>query len=174
MPTLPLTSPMVAVSDTSPLSNLAIIGRLGLVREQFGAVLVPSAVRHELSRLRQPAAASLIAAAFDDGWLRITPLRHAVPPEIGAGLHAGEAEAIALAGEQRADMVLLDDGAARRRASNIGLRFIGVLGILLRARQRGRLPSLREEIRRLREEAHFFGAPKLEAEVLAAAGEKPA
>ena len=155
---------MVAVSDTSPLSNLAIIGRLGLVRDQFGTVLVPSAVRQELSRLRQLAAATLITAAFDDGWLRIAPLRQAVPREIGAGLHVGEAEAIALAVEQRADVVLLDDGDARRRASNIGLHFIGVLGILLRARQHGRLPSLGEEIRRLREEA----------ELVVAAGENPA
>jgi predicted nucleic acid-binding protein len=165
---------MVAVSDTSPISNLAIIGRLGLVREQFGTVLVPSAVRHEISRLRHSAAASLIEAAFTDGWLRVTPLREAIPREIGTGLHSGEAEAIALALEQRAELVLLDDGDARRRASEIGLRFIGVLGILLRARQHGRVASLREEIRRLREEARFFVAPKLEAELLIPAGEMTA
>ena len=164
---------MVAVSNTSPISNLAIIGRFGLVREQFGTVLVPSAVQQELSQLRHNAAASVIAAAFADGWLRITPLRQAVPREIAAVLHSGEAEAIALALEQRADLVLLDDGDARRHASEIGLRFIGVLGILLRARQHGLVASLREEIRRLREEARFFVAPKLESELLIAAGEKP-
>ena len=165
---------MVAVSDTSPISNLAIIGRLGLVHGQFGTVLVPSAVRQELSRLRHAAAARVIDSAFADGWLRVSPLRQAVPREIADGLHSGEAEAIALALEQRADLVLLDDGDARRLASEIGLRIIGVLGILLRARQQERVASLREEIRRLREEARFFVAPSLEAELLVAAGEMPA
>ena len=43
---------MVVVSNTSPLSNLAIVGRLALLRDRFGAVLVPSAVRRELNQLR--------------------------------------------------------------------------------------------------------------------------
>lgn len=165
---------MVAVSDTSPISNLAIIGRLGLLREQFGTVLVPSAVQQEISRLSHPAATGVIDAAFADGWLRVTPLRQAVPRETAAGLHPGETEALALAVEQRADIVLLDDGDARRRAAEIGLHFIGVLGILLRARKQGGVPSLREAIRRLREEARFFVAPRLEVELLIAAGEQAA
>jgi len=49
--------------------------------------------------------------------------------------------------------------------------FIAVLGVLLRARQAGRIPSLRDEIRRLREEAGFFIAAKLEVELVIAAGE---
>ena len=144
------------------------------MHDQFGTVLVPAAVRQELSRLRHNAATSLLGAACADGWLRVAPLQRAVPREIGAGLHSGEAEAMALALEQSAELVLLDDGDARRRAAEIGLRFTGALGILLRASQHGHVPSLREEIRRLREEARFFVAPKLEAELLIAAGEKPA
>jgi len=38
---------MRVVSNTSPLSNLAIIGHLGLVREQLGIVLIPPTVRAE-------------------------------------------------------------------------------------------------------------------------------
>ena len=165
---------MVVVSNTSPLSNLAIIGRLGLLQEQFGTVLVPGAVRQELSRLRHSAAIGLLDAAFSEGWLRVTPLQKPVPTDVGIGLHPGETEALGLAIEQHADLVLLDDGDARRRAAQIGLRFLGVLGILLRARQQGRVPSLREEIRRLREEARFFIAGKLEVELLISAGENPA
>ena len=43
---------MVVVSNTSPLSNLAIVGRLALLRDQFGAALVPSAVQRELIQRR--------------------------------------------------------------------------------------------------------------------------
>jgi len=92
----------------------------------------------------------LLDAAFSDGWLRITPLQKPAPAAIGVGLHSGETEALGLAVEQRAEVVLLDDGDARRRAAEFGTRFIGVLCILLRAQQAGRVPSLREEIRRLR------------------------
>jgi predicted nucleic acid-binding protein len=164
---------MVVVSDTSPLSNLAIIGRLDLVRGQFGLVLVPSAVRRELMRLEHGAASDLLDAAFNDGWLQVTPLLQAVPGNLSAGLHAGEAEALALALEHRADFTLLDDGDARRRAMDAGLRITGALGILLRAKREGEIPSFRNEIRRLRNEAHFFIAPRLERELIAAAGEIP-
>lgn len=162
---------MVVVSNTSPLSNLATIGRLGLLRDQFGAVLVPVAVREELSKLNHTTAASSLDAAFADGWICVTPLRQAVPGEVSDGLHLGESEALGLAFEQKADWVLLDDGDARRRAARLQLRFIGVLGVLLRAKKQGQVALLREEIRRLREEAHFFVAKALELELLKACGE---
>ncbi len=164
---------MVVVSNTSPLSNLAIVGRLALLRDQFGAVLVPSAVRRELIQLRHGAAVQMLDEAFSDGWLQITPLLRPVPGQLGAGLHPGESEALALALERSADLTLLDDGDARRRATEAGLQIIGVLGILLRAKRNGRVPSLREEIRRLRKEARFFVARPLERKLIAAAGELP-
>ena len=47
----------------------------------------------------------------------------------------------------------------------------GVLGILLRAKATGKIPSVRAEIEALRRDARFFVAPTLEQEVLRAAGE---
>ena len=164
---------MVVVSNTSPLSNLAIVGRLALLRDQFGSVLVPSAVRRELIQLRHSAATQLLDEAFKDGWLQVTPLLRPVSGHPGAGLHAGEAEALALAVERHADLTLLDEGDARRRATEAGLRISGVLGILLRAKRDGRLPSLREEIGRLRKEPRFFVALTLERQLVVAAGEIP-
>jgi predicted nucleic acid-binding protein len=75
--------------------------------------------------------------------------------------------------ELRADLTLLDDGDARRRAIEAGLRISGILGILLRAKRAGQVHSLREEIGRLRKEAGFFVARPLERELIAAAGEIP-
>jgi hypothetical protein len=149
---------MVVVSNTSPLSNLAIVGRLALLRDQFGSVLVPPAVRRELIQLRHTAAEQSLDAAFIGGWLQVAPLRRPMPGNLAIGLHAGEAEALALAVERQADLTLLDDGDARRRATEAGLRISGI-------------PSLREEIGRLRKEARFFVARSLESELIAAAGE---
>jgi len=42
---------MRVVSNTSPLSNLAIIGRLDLLKQRYGTVRIPPAVARELSAL---------------------------------------------------------------------------------------------------------------------------
>ena len=52
-------------------------------------------------------------------------------------LDLGEAEVIALAQEQDADLVIMDERFARRHARRLGLRLTGTLGVLLRAKERG-------------------------------------
>ena len=77
-------------------------------------------------------------------------------PILKRELDAGEAEAIALALETRTQCVLLDESEARRVAKDLGLKVTGVLGILLRACRQKRIPSLRTEMERLRENAGFY------------------
>ena len=91
--------------------------------------------------------------------------------ELIQALDLGEAEALSLASEIRADLVLLDESAARSKAANLGLSHTGVLGILRRARQTGHIPSLKAEIQRLRYEAGFFINPALERTLLISIGE---
>jgi uncharacterized protein len=62
---------MRVVSNTSPLSNLAIIGRLNLVREQLGIVVIPPAVEAELSRNPRTEARAALAAAMRQGWIQV-------------------------------------------------------------------------------------------------------
>ena len=69
---------MEVVSNTSPLSNLAIIGRLDLLCEQLGPVTIPPGVRAELSRHPNPGARQILDQALQDGWLRVVPLAGAV------------------------------------------------------------------------------------------------
>jgi predicted nucleic acid-binding protein len=162
---------MRVVSKTSPLSNLAIIGHLALVREQLGTVLIPPAVRAELLRNPHPKACSAAEAAIQEGWIRVVPLAGAVPPIFAAGLDLGEAEALALALETKSPLVLLDESAARLQAKELGLTFTGVPGLLRQAKQTGRITSLREQINRLRTEARFFVSPALEKALIISLGE---
>lgn len=83
----------------------------------------------------------------------------------------GEAEVIALAAELKADWLLIDERAGRLFARHAGLRIVGVLGILIRAKFEGRIPSIKPEMANLRSEAHFFIGRDLEHDALAAAGE---
>ena len=162
---------MRVVSNTSPLSNLAIIHRLDLVREAFGEVIVPPAVEVELSRLPHPAACHRLLIARQEGWLRVEPLAGNVPADFANELDAGEAEALALAMQSKARLVLLDETAARVKARQLGLPHTGVLGLLRHARQSARIPSLKNEMIRLRLEARFFIHPALERSLLASVGE---
>ena len=58
---------MLVVSNTSPLSNLAIIGRLGLLRDRYGSVLIPPAVKSELDALSHPGGKSRLEEALRSG-----------------------------------------------------------------------------------------------------------
>jgi len=161
---------MRAVSNTSPISNLAIIGRLELLRQRYGIVRIPPAVAQELAALSHPASRIRIDAAIAEGWLKIenpptTPLSLPFP------LDPGETEAIALALATRADVLLMDEKRGRVAARDNSLVVAGVLGELLHARKAGLIPDLRTEIQRLRTEARFFVDVNIERFLLSEAGE---
>ena len=85
-------------------------------------------------------------------------------------LHAGEAKAIALAPEMKADRLLLDERDRRAMARHFGLLTTGALGVLLRAKKT-RIKAIKPEIVALKSKAGFFIAPALEAAILIKAGE---
>ena len=163
---------MLVVSDTSPLSNLAVIGRLELVREEFGALCVPPAVARELTALSHAGGQLALRAAFAAGWLAERPLpAGTIAPLETSRLDVGEAEAIVLARAVGADRLLIDEKEGREVAEKLGIKFTGAIGILLRARQAGKIPSLADEIERLRNQAYFFVDAALETKALALVGE---
>src|ERR1035437_3024618 len=105
---------MVAVSNTSPISNLSITGRLDLLRSQISQILIPEAVRTELERMPDPEAKASIENAHRNGWLlcRAVENRH-FAAALGIDLDQGEAEAIALATEIHAGVLLIDEKEGR-------------------------------------------------------------
>lgn len=143
---------MPVVSNTSPISHLSTIGRLDLLRSRFEHVWIPYAVAKELQRLPRPAARAAIEQAYAEGWLK----KRAAP---------------ASTLEMRAEWLLLDETDGRKCAVRNGLNVIGVLGILLAAKQRGEIPLVKPELESLRTIAQFFIDAPLEKQVLAAAGE---
>jgi uncharacterized protein len=163
---------MLAVCNTSPISNLVSIGRLELLKTQFPLVWIPSAVGEELGAHPDEQERAAIQTAIDSQWIRLaTPSPSKLLGVLLKHLHRGEAEAIALAIELQANIVVIDEHEARQFATDAGLSVTGVLGILLRAKKRGDISAVRPEIRLLREKARFFVSPALEANVLALAGE---
>ncbi len=89
-------------------------------------------------------------------WIKVQPVRDkALAKVLAKDIDNGESEAIALAVENNADVLLLDDKSARLIAANLGLKLIGVVGILIWAKKEGIIKQLSKELDKLREEANF-------------------
>ncbi len=167
--TLPSRKNKIVVSDSSPLIHLSQIGRLNLLRKLFGELLIPPAVYHEVvvEGRERPGSREVREAS----WIKVVGVRNEYLKKIlKLLLDEGEAEAIVLALEANASLVLLDDREARLQAKRLGLRVTGTLGILLRAKKLGLIKSLREELNKLKETG-FRISKSLEEEVLKVANE---
>ena len=86
-------------------------------------------------------------------------------------LHRGEIDSISLAGELDADALLIDERAGRSAAADLGLRCVGILGILLQAKTQGLIGDVGSRLDRLRDEAGFWISPSLLRKILEVAGE---
>lgn len=128
---------MTVVADTGPLLYLALIGHLAVLPSLYGRILVPRSVHRELLEPRAPEAIRAWAASLPP-WASVAQSSTSVSAVVD-GLDAGEAEAILLALELEADLLLLDELKARKRASGYGLAVTGTLGILLQCDRRGLL-----------------------------------
>jgi predicted nucleic acid-binding protein len=163
---------MPTVSNTSPLFNLASIGHLDLLYEQFQDIWIPDSVRTELRQIPNSETRQLVDQALHAGRIRSRATTDSgLINLLLRDLHRGEAEAIALALEMGAEHVLIDERDGRLLARQLGLKPLGVLGVLLRAKREHRIESVKGEIDALRTNARFFIAPELEQRVLALAGE---
>jgi predicted nucleic acid-binding protein len=91
--------------------------------------------------------------------------------ELRVELDAGEAEAITLAIELDADLVLIDDHRGRIAASRLGLEITGILGIILVAKHRELIPAIKPIVDALIKQANFYMGSQLYAEILQSADE---
>jgi len=162
---------MIVVSNTSPLTSLAAIGHLELLRKLFGEIHIAHGVWKELNKggRQHPGSAEVESAS----WVK----RHEVGDQnlvvvLQRDLDQGEAETLALAIELKAGTVLLDEQEARHAANRLDLRPLGVLGVLLQAKRLGEIEEVRSRLDALRHRAGFFIGESLYRQVLEQAGEK--
>ncbi len=162
-----------AISNSSPLIHLAGIDRLNLLREWYSEVLIPPAVWREVVEEGEGrSGAREVGEAASQAWIRVVATTDdALVRLLRRDLDDGKAEAIALAVEQPCDVLLLDECEARTVAGTFSLRKTGTIGLLMRAKQEGRITSLKVEMDRLRNEAGFWIDEGLYRRALAAVGE---
>lgn len=123
---------ILVVADTGPLCYLMLIDAIGILPRLYDRVVIPSAVLAELTHPKAPAVVRNWAAALPS-WAEVKNAPHS---ELDDLLDPGEAEAIILAGQLKADSLLLDEIEARREALRRGLPVAGTIGVLEQAAER--------------------------------------
>lgn len=161
---------MIVVSNASPLINLARIGRLLLLRDLYGQLTIPEAVWNEvvIEGKDQPGASEIEAAT----WIRRKVVTdNQLVRILQQDLDDGEAEAIALAVEEEADLLLMDERIGRESANHLGLRYVGLVGVLVEAKSKALVREIRPLLDALRDIAGFRLSEDLYSRVLKDQGE---
>ena len=148
---------MIVVSNTSPLNYLRLIGAVDLLPQLFGSVHIPVAVHDELMAAATPALVRKWVRK-PPSWLHVAEVTHHNDAQLDS-LHRGERDAILLAEDLGADLLLLDERMARTLAAERGLKIAGTLGVLNQAGARG-LIDIPEAVDKLRQTT-FRAAPSL-------------
>lgn len=151
----------VVVSDTTPLHYLILIGCDTVLQALYGEVIVPPAVLEELAHLAAPQEISTWAKS-PPGWLTVQA-PESIPQQFD-NLDFGERQALALAKEIHAELVLLDDKVARRCAERESLRVKGTLGVVADAAKAGLL-NFRQTVESLRRTSMHMD-PKLAQRII--------
>ncbi|AKG90784.1 putative nucleic acid-binding protein, contains PIN domain [Geoglobus ahangari] len=128
---------MIVVSNTSPLVVLSNIGELDLLKFLFERIIIPRGVAEEFGEVTPE-------------WIEVRDVQNRIVVDLlKEKLHTGEAEAIALAVELKADLMIIDDKSARNTASSLGLRVIGTVGLILLGKKRGYYAEIKPVVNNL-------------------------
>jgi hypothetical protein len=161
---------MIVVSDTSPISNLLIIDRIYILKDLFSEVTIPPAVDSEILELKKFNVD--ISSYRNAGWIQVsTPSNIHKVTALERNLDEGESQAIALAIEIKCDLLLIDERIGTKIARDEGLNTIGLIGVLIKAKEKGLIPNLKTVLTELRTSAGFWIGDALQERILKDAGE---
>jgi uncharacterized protein len=135
---------VIVISDTSVITNLAAISHLHLLQLLYSRVLIPAAVYQELTDIDPPVPGTVEVQALP--WIEVRAVddyRMVQQLQTEGQLDPGESEAIMLALEMKADLLLIDERRGRAEANRCGIRITGLLGVLVEAKGRSLIDVVR-------------------------------
>ena len=148
---------MIVVSDTSPITNLAAISQLNLLQQLYSHLIIPKAVYNEMVKVDQ-----LVPGAVEVQtllWIQtqvVADSQQIVAIQLNQeNIDRGEAEAIVLALELNADLLLMDERRGRAVATSYGLNVTGLLGVLLQAKRMSLIPAVKPVMDQLIKQVDF-------------------
>ena len=161
---------MIVVSDTSPITSLAGIGRLDLLQQLYSRVIIPQTVYNEMVRVGKAVPGAFEVQTF--AWIETQQVSDFNQVSVlQADLDPGEAEAIILAMELNAELLLMDERPGRTIALHYGINVSGVLGLLLEAKRKGLISAVKPVMDQLINEVEFRVSSQLYTVILQSAGE---
>ena len=147
---------MIVVADAGPLIAWAQVGHFNLLHLSYSQLRIPPAVWDEVvaSGRGRPGAEEVSGTA----WIHIVEVRDTMAVQLlRERLDAGESEAIVLAVELKADLLLIDEGRGRRVAESRGLNKTGTVGTLVVAKRRGLVSAVTPLLDKLRSVGFHMG-----------------
>ena len=158
---------MLVVSDTSPITNLIQIDLLHILKDVYGQIIIPQTVYEELCEIQ--AQKQLLD---QQSWIHILAAQNTLlVSSLEIELDSGESQSIALSIELNADFLIIDEIKGRKKAESMGIKIVGLLGTLLKAKDLGIIPEIKPFIEKLTNEVGFHINPLLKNRVLEIAGE---
>ncbi len=161
---------MIIVSDTSVITNLINVDSLFLLKKLYQNVIIPQAVYQELSVL-----GGNILDQLEQEWIDVYSVENQADIDNfqkSARLDRGESEAILLAQQLNADLLLIDERRGRAEAQRRGIRITGLLGILVDAKTNELIAAVKPVMDKLMADATFRVSPALYALILKMAQEE--
>ncbi|AEE50347.1 DUF3368 domain-containing protein [Haliscomenobacter hydrossis] len=143
---------------------------MGLLRKIFSEINIPQAVYKELLLLKDY---GIEVSIFSASWIKVSsPTDSSILNDLKDILDNGEAEAIALSLELKADLLIIDEKKGREVAKSFNLMFTGIGGVLIRAKALGVILEVKTYLQRIRTEGGFYLSEKALKTILQAAGEE--
>lgn len=164
---------MIVVSDTSPITNLAAINQLHLLRQLYVSLVIPTAVYNEMVEVDKlvPGAIEVQTLPWIQTHAVLDSQRVVEICTTQDNIDLGEAEAIVLALELKAGLLLMDERRGRAVAVSCGQNVTGLLGVLLQAKRNGIVPAVKPLMDQLIEQVDFWISSQLYMTILQSAGE---
>jgi hypothetical protein len=163
---------MIIVSDTSCISNLQIIDKLELLQSIYGELVIPEGVYKELLELKKfyPS----LEKIDNYSWIEVRKVQDTLfVDKLKLELDQGESEAIALAKELSADALVIDEIIGRKVALQYGISVIGILGVLILAKRKNLILSVKILLDELKKKAGFWVGDDIYSLILKKVDEYP-
>ena len=156
------------VANSTPLIILGNIDGLKILKGLYGEIIIPRAVFEEVTSKDDDAKINL---SQNLSWIKILEVQDKSNRKIyQAKLHDGEVEVMMLANEISADLLIIDDDAAKKTAKFLGFTVTGTLGVILKAKSEGIIPQVKPIVAEMLRQG-FYISPTIIETVLKTANE---
>ena len=144
------------IVNSTPLIALCKVNQLELLRELYTEITIPEAVFQEVTAKNDSVKRKILE---NGAWIHVQSVSDTIDRRMyKAKLHDGEVEVMILAQEIKADLVIIDDNAARKTAIYLGLPLTGTVGVLLRAKAEGLVPKVMPIVDSMEQNGLYYGS----------------